>query len=149
MNILFFGSLVLYFAAMALQFAAAAFKKEVLRKIAWYIFLGGLAMQTVYLIARGIIAHRIPLSNQFEFAATFAWGGCRTGGDSTPQVENRLAECHCNAIHIHDFILCGAAGEVTGGVHGSNRLGGNAVADFVIFGRIAGASAATFVAQAQ
>lgn len=75
MNILFFGSLVLYFAAMALQFAAAAFKKEVLRKIAWYIFLGGLAMQTVYLIARGIIAHRIPLSNQFEFAATFAWGG--------------------------------------------------------------------------
>ena len=35
-----------------------------------------------------------------------------------------------------------AAGEVTGGVHGSNRLGGNAVADFVVFGRIAGQSAA-------
>ena len=35
-----------------------------------------------------------------------------------------------------------AAGEVTGGVHGNNRLGGNAVADFVIFGRIAGNSAA-------
>lgn len=34
-----------------------------------------------------------------------------------------------------------AAGEVTGGVHGGNRLGGNAVADFVVFGRIAGASA--------
>lgn len=31
-----------------------------------------------------------------------------------------------------------AAGEVTGGVHGGNRLGGNAVADFVVFGRIAG-----------
>ena len=38
-----------------------------------------------------------------------------------------------------------AAGEVTGGVHGGNRLGGNAVADFVIFGRIAGQSAAAFV----
>ena len=37
-----------------------------------------------------------------------------------------------------------AAGEVTGGVHGGNRLGGNAVADFVIFGRIAGDSAAKF-----
>lgn len=37
-----------------------------------------------------------------------------------------------------------AAGEVTGGVHGANRLGGNAVADFVVFGRIAGESAAAF-----
>ena len=39
-----------------------------------------------------------------------------------------------------------AAGEVTGGVHGNNRLGGNAVADFTIFGRIAGQSAAAFAA---
>ncbi len=35
-----------------------------------------------------------------------------------------------------------AAGEVTGGVHGANRLGGNAVSDFVVFGRIAGEQAA-------
>lgn len=40
-----------------------------------------------------------------------------------------------------------AAGEVTGGVHGGNRLGGNAVADFVVFGRIAGAEAAAYVAE--
>lgn len=31
-----------------------------------------------------------------------------------------------------------AAGEVTGGIHGANRLGGNAIADVVSFGRIAG-----------
>ena len=37
-----------------------------------------------------------------------------------------------------------AAGEVTGGVHGGNRLGGNAVADFVVFGRIAGEQAAAY-----
>ena len=37
-----------------------------------------------------------------------------------------------------------AAGEVTGGVHGANRLGGNAVADFTVFGRIAGQSAAAY-----
>ncbi|MBR1672905.1 MAG: flavocytochrome c [Fretibacterium sp.] len=37
-----------------------------------------------------------------------------------------------------------AAGEITGGVHGGNRLGGNAVADFVVFGRIAGQNAANF-----
>jgi fumarate reductase flavoprotein subunit len=35
-----------------------------------------------------------------------------------------------------------AAGEVTGGVHGGNRLGGNALADIVTYGRIAGAGAA-------
>ena len=35
-----------------------------------------------------------------------------------------------------------AAGEVTGGVHGGNRLGGNAVADIIVFGQIAGTSAA-------
>ena len=35
-----------------------------------------------------------------------------------------------------------AAGEVTGGIHGSNRLGGNAIADCMTFGRQAGAKAA-------
>lgn len=35
-----------------------------------------------------------------------------------------------------------AAGEVTGGIHGANRLGGNALADVHTFGRIAGATAA-------
>lgn len=35
-----------------------------------------------------------------------------------------------------------AAGEVAGGVHGGNRIGGNAVADIIVFGRIAGQTAA-------
>ena len=39
-----------------------------------------------------------------------------------------------------------AAGEVTGGVHGANRLGGNAVADFTVFGCIAGAAASDYAA---
>ena len=37
-----------------------------------------------------------------------------------------------------------AAGEVTGGVHGANRLGGNAVADITVFGQIAGQSASDY-----
>lgn len=37
-----------------------------------------------------------------------------------------------------------AAGEITGGVHGGNRIGGNAVADIVVFGRIAGNSAVEY-----
>lgn len=38
-----------------------------------------------------------------------------------------------------------AAGEVTGGVHGANRLGGNAVTDIVVFGRISGENADKYV----
>ncbi|MDK8181480.1 flavocytochrome c [Paenibacillus sp. UMB4589-SE434] len=38
-----------------------------------------------------------------------------------------------------------AAGEVTGGVHGGNRLGGNALADIITFGKIAGTNAAKLV----
>jgi len=37
-----------------------------------------------------------------------------------------------------------AAGEVTGGVHGADRLGGNSISETITFGRIAGASAAQF-----
>ena len=40
-----------------------------------------------------------------------------------------------------------AAGEVTGGIHGANRLGGNAIADVYTFGRLAGASAAKYAAK--
>lgn len=38
-----------------------------------------------------------------------------------------------------------ACGEVTGGIHGANRLGGNALADTQVFGAIAGRSAGEFV----
>lgn len=37
------------------------------------------------------------------------------------------------------------AGEVTGQVHGSNRIGGNAVADIIVFGRQAGNIASEYV----
>lgn len=40
-----------------------------------------------------------------------------------------------------------AAEEVTGGLHGAKRIGGNAVADIIIFGRQAGTKAATFASE--
>ena len=40
-----------------------------------------------------------------------------------------------------------AAGEVTGGVHGANRLGGNAVCDIIVYGRIAAQNAAAYIAK--
>ncbi len=50
----------------------------------------------------------------------------------------------CHALNADGEIIEGlyAAGELTGGIHGGNRLGGNAVVDTVVFGRIAGTSAA-------
>ena len=50
-------------------------------------------------------------------------------------------------INTEDAAIPGlfAAGEVCGGVHGGNRLGGNAVADIVIFGRIAAESAMAYL----
>jgi succinate dehydrogenase / fumarate reductase flavoprotein subunit len=38
-----------------------------------------------------------------------------------------------------------AAGEVSGGMHGSNRLGGNSLSDLLVFGRRAGLGAAVYV----
>merc|ERR1712107_121339 len=38
-----------------------------------------------------------------------------------------------------------AAGEVAGGVHGNNRLGGNSLLDCVVFGRVAGAACAKYM----
>lgn len=51
----------------------------------------------------------------------------------------------CQVIGADGNVIPGlyAAGEVTGGIHGSNRLGGNAITDAIVFGRIAGTNAAT------
>lgn len=52
-------------------------------------------------------------------------------------------------INTEEKVIPGlyAAGEVTGGLHGNNRIGGNAVADIIIFGRQAGNQSAGFVKQ--
>ena len=74
MKALFFISIVLYAAAVALQFTATAFKKEKFARGAWLIFLLAFGIHSVFLVVRGIVAGRLPLSNQFEFSSAFAWG---------------------------------------------------------------------------
>ena len=52
----------------------------------------------------------------------------------------------CQVINTDGKVIPGlyAAGEVTGGVHGGNRIGGNAVADIVVFGQVASDSAVKY-----
>ena len=51
---------------------------------------------------------------------------------------------NCEVLDTNGNVIPGfyACGEVTGGIHGANRLGGNAIADIVVFGQIAGQNAA-------
>ena len=74
LDFLFFTGLALYFAAMVLTLVGMVFKKEKISSLGWYVFLAGAAQETAYLVYRGIVAGRLPLSNQFEFAASFSWG---------------------------------------------------------------------------
>jgi ABC-type transport system involved in cytochrome c biogenesis permease subunit len=74
LNALFFAALAGYFVALVLEFGGILFKKETLTKLAWWVFVVSAACNTAYLVIRGILAGRLPLSNQFEFATAFAWG---------------------------------------------------------------------------
>ena len=74
MKALFFAALIIYAVAVVLQFTGTAFKKTKLLRVAWLAFLAAFAVHTAFLVARGIAAKRLPLSNQFEFANAFAWG---------------------------------------------------------------------------
>merc|ERR1712218_609617 len=53
-------------------------------------------------------------------------------------------DCNSLVVNAEGKSISGlyAAGEVAGGVHGNNRLGGNSLLDCVVFGRVAGRHAA-------
>ena len=55
-------------------------------------------------------------------------------------------DAHCRVLRPDGTPIPGlfAAGEVTGGVHGLNRIGGNAGTEVLVFGKIAGTQAARF-----
>ncbi len=75
-NILFTSAMVLYLAAMVLYFIFLVMKKVTFAKIGGYVIALGFALHTVALVVRGIGAGRLPLTNQYEFATSFAWGIC-------------------------------------------------------------------------
>lgn len=77
------------------------------------------------------------LGNKLDKAPFYASG-------RVPTVHHTMGGVRINTkaqvIDVNGAVIPGlyAAGEVTGGIHGSNRLGGNALADTIVFGRIAG-----------
>ena len=75
-NVLFTIVMLLYFAAMILYFIFIAVQKEMISRIAIIIQGGGFVLHTAALICRGIGAGRLPMTNQYEFATSFAWGIC-------------------------------------------------------------------------
>ena len=73
-NLLFTITMILYFAAMVSYFVFFAMKKEKAGKLAGGILTAGFVLHTAALLVRGIGAKRLPLTNQYEFATSFAWG---------------------------------------------------------------------------
>ncbi len=91
--------------------------------------------------------------DQFGFKATHTDDRPMTEGPwyvarKVPTIHHTMGGIHidtgAHAVNTKGERIPGlyAAGEVTGGIHGANRLGGNAVADLMVFGRIAGRNAA-------
>ncbi|MBQ6473403.1 MAG: cytochrome c biogenesis protein CcsA, partial [Victivallales bacterium] len=75
-NVLFTIVMLLYFASMILYFVYIAAKKEQISTAALILQAAGLVFHTAALVLRGIGAGRLPLTNQYEFATSFAWGLC-------------------------------------------------------------------------
>lgn len=75
-NVLFTAGMVLYLAAMVLYFVFLVMKNSKFAKIAGGVITGAFVLHTAALVVRGIGAGRLPLSNQYEFATSFAWGIC-------------------------------------------------------------------------
>ena len=73
---LFYAVIVVYFLATGLYFLFVALKKDALGRAAALVQAVGLVLHTAALVCRGIGAGRLPLTNQYEFATSFAWGLC-------------------------------------------------------------------------
>jgi fumarate reductase flavoprotein subunit len=84
-------------------------------------------------------ALRHPINQGPFYAIRIAPGVHHTMGGVTINTETCV-------LDAQQQVLGGAfaAGEVVGGIHGGNRIGGNAVADIIIFGILAGQNAAKF-----
>ncbi|WP_313045042.1 flavocytochrome c [Pantoea eucalypti] len=84
-------------------------------------------------------ALRHPLSEAPFYAIRVAPGVHHTMGGVTIDTTTAVLDSQKQVING-----AWACGEVVGGIHGANRIGGNAVADIIIFGILAGGNAAAY-----
>ena len=84
-------------------------------------------------------ALRHPLNKGPYYAIRIAPGVHHTMGGVTINTDTAVLDAQKQVING-----AWAAGEVVGGIHGANRIGGNAVADIIIFGILAGRNAAAY-----
>jgi len=75
-NVLFTVVMVLYLISTVLYFVFFALKNEKMGRFAGFLISGGFLFHTLALIIRGVGAGRLPMTNQYEFATSFAWGIC-------------------------------------------------------------------------
>lgn len=85
---------------------------------------------------------RHPINKAPYYAIKIAPGVHHTMGGVTINTHTQVLDTAKNVIQG-----VFAAGEVVGGVHGANRIGGNAVADIIIFGMQAGRQATDYINQ--
>ena len=83
---------------------------------------------------------RHPINKGPFYAIKIAPGVHHTMGGVTINTETQVLDTD---KHVIQGVF--AAGEVVGGVHGANRIGGNAVADIIIFGIQAGRKATDYI----
>jgi fumarate reductase flavoprotein subunit len=83
---------------------------------------------------------RHPIEKAPFYAIKIAPGVHHTMGGVTINTQTQVLDANKNVIQG-----VFAAGEVVGGIHGANRIGGNAVADIIIFGMQAGKKAAHYI----
>ena len=75
-NSLFTIVMFIYFAAMVLYFVYIAARREVIVRSALILQCAGFVLHTVTLVIRWAGAGHVPLTNQYEFATSFAWALC-------------------------------------------------------------------------
>ena len=75
-SILFYAALICYAASMVLFFVFFALKKDKMGNYGNILMTVAFCLHTAALVVRGIGAGRLPLTNQYEFATSFAWGIC-------------------------------------------------------------------------
>lgn len=73
-TVCFTAALIAYLASTALYFFFFAAKSEKVGRFALWGVCISFVLHTVCIAARGINAGRLPFTNQYEFATSFAWG---------------------------------------------------------------------------